>query len=103
MTGPTIETTAPGRFRLSGVLDYASVGRLERLARPLLGATAEAVVDLGGIESANSAALVLLLEWLDQARQAGRRIRFAGVPASVLEIARVSNVADLLPTAADGG
>ena len=52
--------------------------------------------------SRRSAALALLLEWVDQARRARRRIRFAGVPAAVLEIARVSNVAELLPLAETG-
>jgi phospholipid transport system transporter-binding protein len=102
MTAPAFESTGPGRFRVSGALDYASVGRVERLARPLLGAAPEAVVDLGGVQTANSAALALLLEWVDQARQGRRRVRFTGVPAAVLEIAKVSNVADLLPLAGNG-
>jgi len=99
MKDATIESTGPGRFRVTGRLDFASVGRLERLARPLLGAAPEAVIDLHGVDSADSAALALLLEWVDQARQAGRRVRFKGVPDAVLEIARVSNAADLLPVA----
>ena len=102
MTAPAFESTGPGRFRVSGALDYASVGRVERLARPLLRAAPEAVVDLGGVQTANSAALALLLEWVDQARQGRRRIRFTGVPAAVLEIAKVSNVAELLPLAGNG-
>ena len=102
MTAPAFESTGPGRFRVRGALNFASVGQLERLARPLLGASPEAVVDLAGVDSANSAALALLLEWVDQARRSRRRIRFAGVPAAVLEIARVSNVAELLPLAEQG-
>jgi phospholipid transport system transporter-binding protein len=103
MTTPTIEITEPGRFRVRGTLGFGSVGRLERLARPLLGAAPDALVDLGGVDSANSAALALLLEWVDQAQRGRRRIRFAHVPAAVLEIAKASNVADLLPLAESGG
>ena len=102
MSAARIEVTAPGLFRVSGVLDYSSVGRLEASARSLLGAVPEALVDLGGVERANSAALALLLEWVDQARQASRRIHFKGVPQAVLEIASVSNVAALLPLAEVG-
>ena len=102
MSTARIEAAGPGEFRVSGVLDFASVGRLEAAARPLLNRAADAVVDLGGVERANSAALALLLEWVDQARRARRRLRFRGVPAGVLEIAKVSNVADLLPLAAAG-
>lgn len=102
MTPPTFESTAPGRFRVRGALSFSSVGRLERVARPLLGAEPDALVDLGGVDNANSAALALLLEWVDRARQERRRIRFVGLPAAVLEIAKVSNVADLLPLAESG-
>lgn len=102
MSAARIEAVGPGMFRVSGVLDFASVGRLEATARPLLGGAGDALVDLGGVERANSAALALLLEWVDQARQARRRLRFQGVPAGLLEIASVSNVADLLPLVAAG-
>jgi phospholipid transport system transporter-binding protein len=103
MSSASIAADGPGRFRVSGVLDYASVGPLESASRSLLAAVPEAVVDLAGVERANSAALVLLLEWLDQAQRANRRIRFAGLPKSVLEIAEVSNVTRLLPVEAPGG
>lgn len=102
MIAPAFEPAGPGRFRVRGALNFASVGPIERVARPLLAAAPEAVVDLDGVESANSAALALLLEWVDQARRASRRIRFARVPVAVLEIARVSNVAELLPLAESG-
>ena len=102
MSAARIEAAGPGVFRVSGVLDYASVGRLEAAARPLLGGAPDALVDLGGVERANSAALALLLEWVAQARRGRRRIRFEGVPAGLLEIAKVSNVADLLPLTAVG-
>jgi len=100
MIGASIAADGPGRFRVSGVLDYASVGPLETASRALLAAAPEAVVDLAGVERANSAALALLLEWLDQAQRANRRLRFAGIPRSVLEIAEVSNVTRLLPVEA---
>ena len=100
MSGASIEADGPGRFRVSGVLDYDSVGPLEATSRALLSTAPDAVVDLAGVERANSAALALLLEWLDQARRANRRIRFAGLPKSVLEIAEVSNVTRLLPVEA---
>jgi phospholipid transport system transporter-binding protein len=102
MIAPAFESTGPGRFRVRGALNFASAGQIERAARPLLGAAPEAVVDLAGVGNADSAALALLLEWVDQARQSGRRIRFTGVPAAVLEIAKVSNVVDLLPLAGTG-
>jgi phospholipid transport system transporter-binding protein len=103
MSVASIVADGPGRFRVSGVLDYGSVGALEAASRPLLASAPDAVVDLAGVERANSAALVLLLEWLDHAQRANRRIRFAGLPTSVLEIAGVSNVTRLLPVETPSG
>jgi phospholipid transport system transporter-binding protein len=103
MSTASISADGPGRFRVSGVLDFASVGALETASRPLLAAAPDAVVDLAGVERANSAALVLLIEWLAQAQRTNRRIRFAGLPRSVLEIAEVSNVTRLLPVEASAG
>jgi phospholipid transport system transporter-binding protein len=97
-----IEPAGDRRFRVSGVLDYGTVAALEARGRLLLAATADAVVDLSGVERANSAGLALLLEWLDQARVARRRLRYEGVPESLLEIAATSNVAALLPVVATG-
>ena len=50
MSTARIEVAGPGVFRVSGVLDFDSVGRLEAAARPLLGGAADALVDLGGVE-----------------------------------------------------
>lgn len=102
MSQARIEPAGDRHFRVSGVLDYATVAALEARGRLLLAATADAVVDLSGVERANSAGLALLLEWLDQARAARRRLRYEGVPESLLEIAATSNVAVLLPVVATG-
>lgn len=97
-----IEPDGDRRFRVSGVLDYGTVVALEARGRALLAATPDAVVDFSGVERANSAGLVLLLEWLDQARAGQRRLRYEAVPAALVAIAGVSNVTDLLPIVATG-
>jgi phospholipid transport system transporter-binding protein len=102
MSFASIEPAGNGRLRVSGVLDFGTVAALEARGRALLAAMPDAVIDLSGVERANSAGLVLLLEWLDQARAARRRLRYDGVPEALLEIAGVSNVAELLPVVAGG-
>jgi phospholipid transport system transporter-binding protein len=57
----------------------------------------EMVLDLEGVTRADSSGLALMLEWTEEARRRGRGIRYRGVPDALLNIARFSNVLDLLP------
>lgn len=96
----SLSAQADGRIALSGELDFGSVATLlgqglERLesGKPLL-------LDLSGVTHSNSAGLALLLEWLDQGRRRGVRVQFDNIPDSLLAIARISNVTELLPLGA---
>ncbi len=85
-----------GVFRLEGMLDFDTVPSLLAESETLFRGLPEISVDLAGVEHANSAALGLLIEWMDRARAAGQKIRFLNLPASLTEIARVSHVTSLL-------
>ncbi|MCU0766581.1 MAG: STAS domain-containing protein [Gammaproteobacteria bacterium] len=98
-----IEPAGDRRFRVSGVLDYGTVATLEARGHALFAAVPDALVDLSGVERANSAGLALLLEWVDRARAERRRLRYEAVPASLVDIARMSNAVDLLPLVPTGG
>jgi phospholipid transport system transporter-binding protein len=90
-----------GRLRVDGVLDFGSVGPLLAQGEAMMPRTGLVQIDLGGVESANSAGLALLLEWLDLARAHGVRLRFLAMPESLTRIAALSNLGTLLPTDAD--
>lgn len=101
MSGATLTRVEPGRFRLEGDLDFASVVELAVLPAQFLAGESDPLIDLGGVGRANSAGLALLLEWLGQARARGRTLRFANLPASLLRLAELSNLDDLIgPSAA---
>jgi phospholipid transport system transporter-binding protein len=54
------------------------------------------VVDLAAVESADSSALALLLEWQALARRRGARLEFRSPPDSLRVIARLTGVDGLL-------
>nr|WP_242470660.1 STAS domain-containing protein [Thiocystis violacea] len=94
----------PGRWGLGGALDFTTVMRLAAEGDALFKASAERglvalEVDLSAVEQANSAALALLLEWLEMARSRGLRLTYRHLPASLERIAAFSNLTDLLPLA----
>jgi phospholipid transport system transporter-binding protein len=53
-------------------------------------------VDLGGITSADSAAVAVLLAWRRQAAEKSVRMQLVNSPESVCSLARLYDVADLL-------
>ncbi|MGQ9831177.1 MAG: STAS domain-containing protein [Thermochromatium sp.] len=96
-----LTASEPGRWRLGGVLDFDSVPRLAVEGEALLRAAAargqrSLVIDLAAVERANSAGLVLLLEWLEMAHQYRLSLCYTGLPESLQRLAAVSNLNDLL-------
>ena len=54
--------------------------------------------DLTRVTSGDSAGLAVLIEWLAEARARGVRLRYVGVPAQILAVARISDIEGLLTT-----
>lgn len=59
----------------------------------------ETVFDLGGVKTADSSGVALMLAWQRRARAAGRTLKFLNVPANLVTLGRVYGVDSLLPGA----
>jgi phospholipid transport system transporter-binding protein len=57
----------------------------------------EQIIDFSEAGEADSAALVIIFGWLRSAPAAKANIRFAHIPAGVLELAELYGVTELLP------
>ena len=86
----------PGEYQLSGSLDFMSVPGLLRQGYQWLDSASPIQLDLSGVTHCNSAALGLLLEWMRQAAARKTSLFLRNIPAPLLEIARVSEIQDLL-------
>lgn len=95
-TPPAVQRAA-GRCSVSGDATLATAARLRSAGQAAFAAaTGEVVVDLSGVQRADSAGLAVLIDWLAWAQTAGRRLSFIAVPTAILALARLSNVEDLL-------
>jgi phospholipid transport system transporter-binding protein len=56
------------------------------------------VIDLSGVNEADSAALSLLLEWQREAKARGFAVRYANLPDTIRSLAEVYGVASLIPS-----
>ena len=89
--------SADDGWRVVGDMNFVSVPVLLSQGRNLLDFSSELRIDLQEVDHADSAGLALMLEWLDFSRSGGGRISYRNVPESLTNIARVSNMPDLLP------
>ena len=55
-----------------------------------------AVIDLVGVTASDSSGLALLIEWLSVAKGASRVLRYDNIPTQLQQLARLSEVEELL-------
>lgn len=91
-----LEALGGGRFRISGAMTFSNVTAILETSKELFGETPLIKLDLSGVAQGDSAGLALLLEWINWSTAYGREIRYFGIPAQILAIARISEVEDLL-------
>lgn len=91
-----IEKVKEGIYRISGNIDFSTVMTLLTQFRNLSLREKNIVIDLQAVEKANSAGLGLLVELLGYAQKQGQIIRFSNIPESLMDLAVMSNVDQLL-------
>lgn len=99
----SLKAAGPGRFRLAGSLGFDEAPRILQEGEAAFGPLAEAEVDLGGLERADSAGLAVLLEWALAARASGRQVRYRNVPAPLASLAGVSGADEMLASGGGDG
>lgn len=85
-----------GRISLNGRMGFDTAGAILRESEPLFEKHTRIEVDLSGVTHSDSAGLALLLEWITWANHTVREIRFTGIPEKVRQIAKTTEVDDLL-------
>jgi phospholipid transport system transporter-binding protein len=92
----SIQRVADGRLEASGVLGYVTAGRALPAGLTLIPKGSTCTIDLSRVTEADSAGLAVLVEWLATARSRGTVIRYEGIPAQILAVARISDLESLL-------
>jgi len=90
------ETLEGERSRVVGSLDFATVTKLLPLGTAAIDNGRAGVIDLSGVTCSDSSGLALLIEWLSVAKEARRSLRYENMPAQLHQLARLSEVDELL-------
>lgn len=94
--GAVLEGVESERWRISGRLNVASVTELWPRLRDRFRAGESVIIDLSGADRVDSAGVALLIALSRQASAAAAELRFSGVPAQALALAKVSDLEDFL-------
>jgi len=90
------ESAADQRSRVVGSLVFSTVTALLPAGSEAIARGAAAVIDLTGVTAGDSSGLALLIEWKSVAKYARRRLRYENVPSQLQQLARLSEVDELL-------
>lgn len=100
----SVEISEPtqGRVVVSGELTFATAREARQVGTLVLeGSRApDLVVDCAGVTRSDSAGLAVLLDWLAWARRRSKTLRLENLPASLVAIAKISEVDGLLAATA---
>lgn len=97
-----IAETSPDLFPVPAVIRFDNAAAVRRAGEAFLdGCAGECRFSLAALQESNSVVVALLLAWLRRAHQQNRRIRFADVPADLLNIIDLYGLTELLSL--DGG
>lgn len=93
-----IEQTG-NKLRVTVPMVIANASALLSAGRVHLQSAGQKIFDLAAVEEADSSALTLVFAWLRMAQQCGATLRIMHPPASMVSLAALYGVADLLPLA----
>ncbi len=89
-----------GRSRVVGSLHFTTVSAIFAAGVVATNGGRADVIDLAGVTGSDSSGLALLIEWLSVAKAAGRALRYENIPSQLQQLARLSEVEELLARAA---
>ncbi len=95
-TEASFEVLAGERALVEGSLDFGTVAHLLPQGSAAIDAGRAAVIDLHGVTASDSSGLALLIEWMSVAKRAGRTLVFENMPAQLQQLARLSEVEELV-------
>ena len=92
----SFEVLDGARARVAGALHFTTVRALLTAGVAAIAGGRAAVIDLAGVTGSDSSGLALLIEWLSAAKAANQALRYENVPAQLRQLARLSEVEELL-------
>jgi phospholipid transport system transporter-binding protein len=93
-----LKEISSGRFAAHGPFTFTTARRARETGLTVLRAVSsgQIEIDCSGITSSDSAGMAVLLDWLGAAKHSGRSLHYTSLPEQVQELARITDVLELL-------
>jgi phospholipid transport system transporter-binding protein len=93
----SLELLSPGVYRLQAPLTFSSVASLRKLGLRAIDSSPNGLtIELHAVPAVDSAGLALLIDWLASARANSRTLKYVSPPQTLLSLARLSEVDELI-------
>jgi len=92
----SFELSGTASAKVIGSLVFSTVAGLLPLGERAITEGQVSQIDLANITASDSSGLALLIEWLSVAKSSGRTLTYANMPTQLHQIARLSEVEELL-------
>lgn len=96
MNGASLNAVGDTRCDVAGALDFSSVPAIWSQLEARLKRGGELTLSLAGVDRANSAGLVMLVEALDVAKRSACALKLIDVPAELHDLAAMSGCDDII-------
>lgn len=84
----------PGHFLIEGPLTFASIDKKTVKSFNFLNSAQHICIDLGRVETTDSAGLALMIEWIKQSKQYNTELSFKNIPSQLMALAKLSGFDD---------
>lgn len=81
-----------GHYLVEGELTFFSLNKTTTKSFVFLNAKHEVSIDLSHVNSADSAGLALLVEWIKQSKRYGTKLVFKNIPEQLLTLAQLGGL-----------
>lgn len=96
MSSKATITHQDGTLHVAGVIDFFTAERLWEQSLPMMAPADKLQFDFSKVNSANSAALALLVEWFKYAKKQQKQISFYQLPSKLISVATIAGLGGLL-------
>ncbi len=97
MAEASIVKVADNQYSVKGVLMMHTVMPVLTEINGYLKSASEVSLDFKEVQNSDSAAVALIIAWLAKAKQTGTRLHLTNLPQQITDIARASDLLDILP------
>ena len=92
-----ITTAATSQFMVPNPLNFDTTPQLYERGCQIIDKNPQPIFDMQQVTESDNSGLALMTSWVSYAKKYGKNVQFINMTPKLLEIAKISNLQDILP------